>query len=55
LNRNTIEDWAAVDVKSELPVAMIVVSANENEKKHSISLFRKASEYDKPVKLVADS
>jgi hypothetical protein len=27
----------AVDVKSELPLAMIVVSANENEKKHSIS------------------
>ena len=27
----------AVDVKSELPIAMIVVSANENEKKHSIS------------------
>jgi hypothetical protein len=24
----------AVDVKSELPIAMIVVSANENEKKH---------------------
>ena len=27
----------AVDVKSELPIAMIVVSANEKEKKHSIS------------------
>ncbi len=40
----------AVDVKSELPIAMIVVSANENEKKHSISLFRKASEYVKPRK-----
>jgi IS5 family transposase len=34
----------AVDVKSELPIAMIVVSANENEKKHSISLFKKASD-----------
>jgi hypothetical protein len=34
---------------------MIVVSANENEKKHSISLFKKASEYVKPVKLLADS
>jgi transposase len=45
----------AVDVKSELPVAMIVVSANENEKKHSISLFKKASEYVKPKKLLADS
>ena len=45
----------AVDVKSELPVAMIVVSANENEKKHSISLFWKASEYVKPKKLLADS
>lgn len=45
----------AVDVKSELPIAMIVVSANENEKKHSIALFRKASEYVKPGKLLADS
>jgi len=45
----------AVDVKSELPIAMIVVSANENEKKHSISLFTKASEYVKPGKLLADS
>jgi len=45
----------AVDVKSELPIAMIVVSANENEKKHSISLFTKASEYVKPRKLLADS
>jgi transposase len=45
----------AVDVKSELPIAMIVVSANENEKKHSINLFKKASEYVKPRKLLADS
>lgn len=45
----------AVDVKSELPIAMIVVSANENEKKHSINLFSKASEYVKPKKLLADS
>jgi transposase len=45
----------AVDVKSELPVAMIVVSANENEKKHSISLFEKALKYVKPRKLLADS
>ena len=44
-----------VDVKSELPIAMIVVSANENEKKHSISLLRKASEHVKPKKLLADS
>jgi len=29
---------------------MIVVSANENEKKHSINLFAKASEYVKPGK-----
>jgi hypothetical protein len=34
---------------------MIVVSANENEKKHSINLFSKASEYVKPRKLLADS
>ena len=45
----------AVDVKSELPVAMIVVSANENEKKHSISLFEKSSKYVKPGKLLADA
>ena len=45
----------AVDVKSELPVAMIVVSANENEKKHSLSLFKKASAYVKPRMLLADS
>jgi Transposase DDE domain len=45
----------AVDVKSELPVAMIVVSANENEKKHSISLFKKTLECVKPRKLLADS
>jgi len=45
----------AVDVKSELPVAMIVVSANENEKKHSINLFKKASEHVKPRRLLADS
>lgn len=43
-----------VDAKSELPVTMIVVSANENEKKHSISLFKKASEYVKPTRLLAD-
>jgi len=41
--------------KVELPIAMIVVSANENEKKHSISLLRKASEHVKPKKLLADS
>jgi len=45
----------AVDVKSELPVAMTVVSANENEKKHSIGLLRKASEYVRPKRLLADS
>jgi transposase len=45
----------AVDVRSELPVAMIVVSANENEKKHSINLFKKTLECVKPRKLLADS
>jgi transposase len=45
----------AVDVKSELPVAMVVVSANENEKKHSINLLRKASVYVKPKKVLADA
>jgi len=34
---------------------MILVSANENEKKHSINLFTKASRYVKPTKLLADS
>jgi len=45
----------AVDVKSELPIAMKLVSANENEKKHSVSLFMKASEHVRPKKLLADS
>jgi len=44
----------AVDVKSEMPVAMTVASANENEKKHSLSLFEKASRHIKPQKLLAD-
>lgn len=44
----------AVDAKSELPVAMIVASANENEKKHSCGLFRRASSKVKFKKLVAD-
>ena len=44
----------AVDVKSELPVALIVASANENEKKHSLGLFEKASKHVKPGKLLAD-
>jgi len=32
-----------------------VVSGNENEKKHSLNLFKKASEHVKPKKLLADS
>jgi transposase len=44
----------AVDAKSELPVAMTVASANENEKKHSITLLEKASLHVKPQKLLAD-
>jgi len=44
----------AVDAKSELPVAMTVASANENEKKHSLVLFEKASLHAKPKRLVAD-
>jgi len=44
----------AVDAKSEMPVAMIVASANENEKKHSSRLFEKASSHVKPRRLVAD-
>jgi hypothetical protein len=44
----------AVDAKSELPVAMTVASANENEKKHSLVLFEKASLHVRPKRLVAD-
>jgi transposase len=44
----------AVDTRSELPVAMTVASANENEKKHSLKLFEKASIHVKPRKLLAD-
>jgi hypothetical protein len=44
----------AVDAKSELPVAMTVASANENEKKHSLRLFEKASCHVKPKRLLAD-
>jgi transposase len=32
----------ATDAKSELPLAVIVASANENEKKHASELFRRA-------------
>jgi hypothetical protein len=44
----------AVDTRSELPVAMTVASANENEKKHSLRLFEKASRHVKPKRLLAD-
>jgi len=44
----------AVDARSELPVAMTVASANENEKKHSMQLFEKASLHVKPKRLLAD-
>jgi hypothetical protein len=44
----------AVDSKSELPVAMTVAPANENEKKHSLRLFDMASRHVKPRRLVAD-
>ena len=44
----------AVDCRSEMPVAMTVTSANENEKKHSLKLFAKASIHLKPRKLLAD-
>jgi hypothetical protein len=43
-----------VDAKSELPVAMIVASANENEKKHSKGLFLKASNHVRFKRVVAD-
>jgi IS5 family transposase len=44
----------AVDCRSEMPVAMTVAPANENEKKHSLGLFEKASCHLKPERLVAD-
>ena len=44
----------AVDAKSELPVAMTVAPANQNEKKHSLALLEKASFRMKPKRLVAD-
>jgi len=43
-----------VDCRSEMPIAMTVAPANENEKKHSLKLFEKASCHVKPEKLVAD-
>jgi hypothetical protein len=43
-----------VDAKSELPVALTVASANENEKKHSLKLFEKASSCVEAKRLVAD-
>ena len=47
----------AVDAKSELPLAVIVAPANDNEKKHAPSLFKKAlKETNGRTKfLVADS
>jgi hypothetical protein len=44
----------AVDCRSEMPIAMTVAPANENEKKHSLELFEKASRHVKPERLVAD-
>src|SRR3990170_1497663 len=47
----------AADAKSELPLAVIVASANENEKKHAPALFRKAlnATEQRTRTLVADS
>ena len=44
----------AVDTRSEMPIAMTVAPANENEKKHSMQLFEKASCHVKPKRLLAD-
>jgi transposase len=44
----------AVDCRSELPVAMTVAPANENEKKHSLKLLERASLHMRPKRLVAD-
>jgi transposase len=43
-----------VDCRSEMPIAMTVAPANENEKKHSMQLFEKASCHVKPKRLLAD-
>jgi transposase len=46
----------AVDVKSEMPLATVVASANENEKRHAEELMEKASAVVGAVKnVVADS
>jgi transposase len=46
----------AVDVESDMPVAAVVASANENEKRHAEELLGKASEVVEGVKnVVADS
>jgi transposase len=47
----------ATDAKSELPIAVIAASANENEKKHAPTLFRKALKVtsQRTKTLVADS
>jgi len=46
----------AVDVESDMPVAAVVASANENEKKHAEELIEKASLVVEVVKnVVADS
>jgi len=46
----------AVDVDSDMPVAAVVASANENEKRHAEELLGKASEVVEGVKnVVADS
>lgn len=46
----------AVDIESDMPVAAVVASANENEKKHTEELLGKASEVVEGIKaVVADS
>ena len=46
----------AVDVDSDMPVAVVVTSANDNEKKHAVELMDKASMVVKDFKAVgADS
>ncbi len=43
-----------VDAMSEMPVAMAVASANENEKKHSPKMFGKVLRHMKPRRPVTD-
>jgi len=44
----------SIDSQTMLPLTCTLASANQNEKKHSLDLFEKASVHLKPKRLVAD-